>query len=63
MNLDHLKVIRLSKNISIEQLSKMSGVKKSTIEKLESGEYGKIRVKTLLKILIFLGYKLTVKNR
>lgn len=46
-----IKLARIKKGLTIEQLAQLLEVNKNTLMKYEKGDYGNIRLKTLKKII------------
>lgn len=46
-----IKLARIKKGLTIEQLAQLLEVNKNTLMKYEKGDYGNIKLKTLKKII------------
>lgn len=46
-----IKLARIKRGLTIEQLAQLLEVNKNTLMKYEKGDYGNIRLKTLKKII------------
>ncbi|MEA3330778.1 MAG: helix-turn-helix transcriptional regulator [Campylobacterota bacterium] len=58
-----IKELRKDKSITQEHLSKLSGISRVTLGKLERGEVGSISIKTLDIILDALSYEIDIKSK
>ena len=56
-----IKKIRKERNITQENLAKMSHISRNTLSKLENGYIANISVVTLEKVLNNLGYEIDIK--
>ncbi|MCD6172186.1 MAG: helix-turn-helix transcriptional regulator [Sulfurimonas sp.] len=58
-----IKELRKNKKITQESLSKLSGISRVTLGKLERGEVSSVSIKTLDIILDALSYEIDIKYR
>ncbi len=56
-----IKTLRKQKALSQEELSKMCGISRTTLSKLENGYLANISIVTINEILSKLGYEIDVK--
>jgi len=58
-----IKELRKDKKITQESLSKLSGISRVTLGKLERGEVNSVSIKTLDIILNALSYEIDIKSK
>ena len=58
-----IKELRKNKEITQEHLSKLSGISRVTLGKLERGEVSSVSIKTLDLILNVLSYEIDIKSK
>jgi len=60
---EEIKRMRKQKKITQEILCKTAGISRPTLSKIENGEFANVSVRALDKILVALGYELSLQPR
>ncbi|MEW6527739.1 MAG: helix-turn-helix transcriptional regulator [Spirochaetota bacterium] len=60
---NEIRKIRKQKNMTQEMLCKIGGISRPTLSKIEQGQFGTVSVRALDKILMAMGYELSLQPR